>query len=137
MALRASLTALEGAPRIGPVPSATSHIEWALRASESLGLDLYPWQQFALNESLACKEDGSLKYREVAIVASRQNGKTQILRPRIIAAMDAAEDKSAKSIEIGGKLIADMKQHCQGVHIMAIGWEAEVPAILAAAGVRA
>jgi 5,10-methylenetetrahydrofolate reductase len=53
----------------------------------------------------------------------------------IIAAMDAAEDKSAKSIEIGGKLIADMKQHCQGVHIMAIGWENRIPAILDAAGI--
>jgi 5,10-methylenetetrahydrofolate reductase len=52
----------------------------------------------------------------------------------IIAAMDAAEDKSAKSIEIGGKLIAEMKKHCQGVHIMAIGWENRIPAILDAAG---
>jgi 5,10-methylenetetrahydrofolate reductase len=53
----------------------------------------------------------------------------------IIAAMDAAEDKSAKSIEIGGELIAGMKQHCQGVHIMAIGWESRIPAILDAAGI--
>ena len=44
--------------------------------------------------------------------------------------MDAAEDKSAKSIEIGGKLIAAMNQHCQGVHIMAIGWENRIPATL-------
>jgi 5,10-methylenetetrahydrofolate reductase len=29
-----------------------------------------------------------------------------------------------------------MKSLCAGVHIMAIGWEAEVPAILARAGVR-
>ena len=26
---------------------------------------------------------------------------------------------------------------CQGVHIMAIGWESEIPGILTAAGVRA
>ena len=47
--------------------------------------------------------------------------------------MDAAEDKSAKCIEIGGKLIAEMKKHCQGVHLMAIGWENRIPAILDAA----
>jgi hypothetical protein len=89
MALRAAVMGLEGAPRIGPVPSATSHIEWASRASERLGLEPYPWQSYVLNESLACKSDGTLKYREIAAIVARQNGKTEILRPRIVAGLDA------------------------------------------------
>ena len=34
------------------------------------------------------------------------------------------------------RVVREMRGICQGVHIMAIGWEAEVPQILAAAGVR-
>jgi len=41
-----------------------------------------------------------------------------------------------KGIELAAKVIAEMREVCQGVHIMAIGLEAEVPQILRAAGVR-
>jgi len=53
----------------------------------------------------------------------------------VIAELDAAEDKAAKSVEIAGRVIAAVKPLCQGVHIMAIGWESRIPAILQAAGV--
>jgi methylenetetrahydrofolate reductase (NADPH) len=53
----------------------------------------------------------------------------------LIDEMDAAEDKSAKSIEIAGRIISEIKGMCQGVHLMAIGWESRIPAILAAAGI--
>ena len=53
----------------------------------------------------------------------------------LIGEMDAAEDKSAKSIEIGGRVISAIKGKCQGVHIMAIGWESRIPAMLQAAGI--
>jgi 5,10-methylenetetrahydrofolate reductase len=52
----------------------------------------------------------------------------------LIEEMDAAENKRQKSIEIAARLISDMKDLCQGVHIMAIGWEKMVPAVLDAAG---
>ena len=52
----------------------------------------------------------------------------------LIEEMDAAENKRQKSIEIAARLINDMKDLCQGVHIMAIGWEKLVPAILDAGG---
>jgi 5,10-methylenetetrahydrofolate reductase len=52
----------------------------------------------------------------------------------IIAELDAADDKPARSIEIGGRIIRDLREVCQGVHVMAIGWEARIPAILSAAG---
>ncbi len=52
----------------------------------------------------------------------------------LIAEMDKAEDRVGKSIEIAAGLINEMKDMCQGVHIMPIGWEKRVPAVLDAAG---
>jgi len=52
----------------------------------------------------------------------------------LIDEIDKAEDKAKKGIEIAARLINDMKGMCQGAHIMAIGLEHRVPAILDAAG---
>lgn len=52
----------------------------------------------------------------------------------LIDEMDEAEDRVQKSIEIAARLIREMKDLCQGVHIMPIGWEKRVPAVLEAAG---
>ncbi|MFH0913958.1 MAG: methylenetetrahydrofolate reductase [Chloroflexota bacterium] len=54
----------------------------------------------------------------------------------LIAEMEktAAPDRPKKSIEIAARLINEMKPMCQGVHIMAIGWEKKVPEVLEAAG---
>ncbi|MBA7666446.1 hypothetical protein ES703_74527 [subsurface metagenome] len=52
----------------------------------------------------------------------------------LIEEMDKAEDKAEKSVEIAARLINEMKNMCQGIHIMAVGWESKVPAILDAAG---
>ncbi|MBM3143230.1 MAG: 5,10-methylenetetrahydrofolate reductase [Chloroflexi bacterium] len=51
----------------------------------------------------------------------------------LIAEMDQAENKLQKGIEIAARLINEMKNMCQGTHIMAIGLESKVPAILDAA----
>jgi methylenetetrahydrofolate reductase (NADPH) len=48
----------------------------------------------------------------------------------LIDEMGKAEDKTAKGLEITARLIKDLKDLCQGVHIMAIGWEKKVPEIL-------
>jgi 5,10-methylenetetrahydrofolate reductase len=48
----------------------------------------------------------------------------------LIAEMDQAENKLQKGIEIAARLINEMKDMCQGTHIMAIGLESKVPAIL-------
>ncbi len=37
-------------------------------------------------------------------------------------------------VEISARLIKECKDYCQGVHIMALGWESKVPDILAQAG---
>lgn len=52
----------------------------------------------------------------------------------LIEEMENAEKKADKGIEIAGRLIKDMMDMCQGVHIMAIGMENKVPAVLNAAG---
>lgn len=53
----------------------------------------------------------------------------------LIEEMDKAENKRQKSIEIAARLIKDLKHLCHGVHIMPIGWEKQVPAVLDAAGI--
>ena len=55
----------------------------------------------------------------------------------IIDEMESAEDKSATSIHITARLIREMRGMCNGTHIMAIGWESRIPAILDAAGIIA
>ncbi|MBA7603766.1 Bifunctional homocysteine S-methyltransferase/5,10-methylenetetrahydrofolate reductase [subsurface metagenome] len=52
----------------------------------------------------------------------------------LIEEMDQAENRAQKSVEIAARLIKEMKPMCQGVHIMAIGWEKKVPEVLDAAG---
>ena len=52
----------------------------------------------------------------------------------LIDEMEKAENRVQKGIEIAVRLIKEMKPLCQGVHIMAIGWEKKVPEILDAAG---
>ncbi len=52
----------------------------------------------------------------------------------LIDKMAKAEDRTATGIEIAANLIKQLKSICHGVHIMAIGWERKVPAVLDAAG---
>jgi 5,10-methylenetetrahydrofolate reductase len=52
----------------------------------------------------------------------------------LIEKMTAAEDKTKMGIEIAAGLVKELKGMCQGVHIMAIGWEKKVPLVLEAAG---
>lgn len=53
----------------------------------------------------------------------------------LIAELASAADKRAKAIEIAARTIRRVKDRCQGIHIMAIGWEEVIPEILAAADV--
>jgi 5,10-methylenetetrahydrofolate reductase len=52
----------------------------------------------------------------------------------LLEEMDAASNKSEKSIEIAGRIIKELRGMAGGTHIMAIGWENRIPAILKAAG---
>lgn len=46
----------------------------------------------------------------------------------------AKEDREKVGLEMAANLIKKMKPMCQGVHIMAIGWEKKVPQIMQMAG---
>ncbi len=52
----------------------------------------------------------------------------------LINRMSEAEDRTQTGIEIAANLMKELKGLCQGVHLMAIGWEKKVPTILEAAG---
>ena len=52
----------------------------------------------------------------------------------LITEMEEAPSKPQKSIEIAARIIKETKDMCQGVHLMPIGWEKRVPAVLDAAG---
>jgi methylenetetrahydrofolate reductase (NADPH) len=52
----------------------------------------------------------------------------------LISRMEETDDKVAASISIASELARGMKQLCQGVHIMALGWEKWVPDVLDEAG---
>lgn len=83
--------ALESLPRVGVALSPTDHYSEAYRASQSLGLHLRPWQEYALRVMTAVDEDDKWRYQEVALVAARQNGKTKILLPRVVMGLERGE----------------------------------------------
>jgi methylenetetrahydrofolate reductase (NADPH) len=54
----------------------------------------------------------------------------------LIDEMDATDDKNAKAIEIGARLVSQLRKSAGGVHMMGIGWENRIPPILEAAGLE-
>jgi methylenetetrahydrofolate reductase (NADPH) len=62
-----------------------------------------------------------------------------VVPPDMLEAMEQAAKAGStreKGIELAARVVREMRGICQGVHVMAIGWEAEVPEILRVAGVR-
>lgn len=62
-----------------------------------------------------------------------------VVPPDMLESMDQAARRGAareQGIELAAGVIRELRGLCQGVHVMAIGWEAEVAEILQAAGVR-
>jgi methylenetetrahydrofolate reductase (NADPH) len=53
---------------------------------------------------------------------------------REMAGVDKAQ-RAEKSVEIAARLIRELKDLCQGIHIMALGWEHHIPAVLEEAGI--
>ena len=53
----------------------------------------------------------------------------------LIQEMKAAEDKVKASMNIAVRLIKGMKDLCDGVHIMPLGWESKIPPILDEVGI--
>ncbi len=54
----------------------------------------------------------------------------------LIAELEDAPDKAEKSIDIAARIIGKIAPMCQGLHIMPLGWEDKIPALLDTASVR-
>ena len=54
----------------------------------------------------------------------------------IIQELENAVPPAETSVEIAARIIAEIKEMCGGVHMIAMGWESRVPGILEAAGIR-
>ncbi len=54
----------------------------------------------------------------------------------VIRDLDEAEGRPEKSVEVAARVIEQIKPLCQGIHIMAIGWESRIPEVLRAAGIK-
>ncbi len=54
----------------------------------------------------------------------------------LIRRIDNAKDRRKVSIEIAAGIASEVRDMCQGLHVMAIGWEDIIPEILNAAGVK-
>ena len=61
------------------------------------------------------------------------------LSDELIAELQADKEKTKAGItgvEIAARIIRECKPYCQGVHIMSLGWESKVPALLEQAGLK-
>ena len=57
-----------------------------------------------------------------------------IVPDAMIEELDNAENRAATSVAMTGKLVSEVAPMCKGVHVMAIGWEHRIPAVMDAAG---
>ena len=68
----------------------------------------------------------------------REEGLNIIHLPKTIEELKADKEKTKAGItgvEIAARIIKECKPYCQGVHIMALGWESKIPALLDQAGI--
>lgn len=74
---------------------------------------------------------GVIPLKSVGMAKYMNNNVAGVFVPEnLIEEMRNAENKAAKGLEMAAQLITDLKGLCQGVHVMAIGWEKKVPELL-------
>ena len=66
-----------------------------------------------------------------------QNIPGVLVPDHLIAEMDSANDKAQAGIQIAARIIREARDICDGVHIMAIGWERYIPQVLEMSGTPA
>ena len=77
-------------PRIAPPQPAHSQLDLYTKTAKKAGIELRSWQSVAGRYLTATGADGWL-FREVAIIVGRQNGKTELLVPRILMDLRAGK----------------------------------------------
>ena len=82
-------------PRIMSIPlKGKSRGEEFAEFAEKCGYPLFPWQKFIANDFLTVDNDGSFKRKTVAVILSRQNGKTMLIALRILFGLFVLEEMS-------------------------------------------
>ena len=66
-----------------------------------------------------------------------QNIPGVLVPDHLIAELDDAQDKAQAGIQIAARIIREARDICDGVHIMAIGWERYIPQVLELSGTPA
>jgi 5,10-methylenetetrahydrofolate reductase len=54
----------------------------------------------------------------------------------ILREIEASPDEAERSIGISGRILSELRQVAQGLHVIAVGWESRIPRILEQAGVE-
>ena len=75
------------------------------------------------------------RQKKILEIINRENIETQ---NQLIEALAADKDRAKAGItgvEIAARVIRECRSWCQGVHIMALGWESKIPALLEQAGI--
>ncbi len=58
-----------------------------------------------------------------------------VVPDELIEEMEGSDDRVRTGVEIAGRIVREVASMCNGVHIMAIGWENRIPDVLDLAGV--
>ena len=83
----------ETSPRIGTARTGRETLgREALELAVLAGLDPRPFQELILDRALEIKSDGSWAYETIGIEIARQNGKTGVLKMRILAGLYLFDD---------------------------------------------
>lgn len=86
--------------------------------AEQLGEPLMPWQELVVNESMKLKDDGRWAFPQVGVLVARQQGKSHLMRLRIIWGLVSGEKlqilsahKLAVSLEHFNQVVDTIEQH--------------------------
>lgn len=74
-------------PRLGskPLKRFATKAEEVFEFAEALGITLMPWQRYVLTEGLRVDKDGQFIRRTVGVLVARQQGKSSLMRLRLLA----------------------------------------------------
>ena len=69
----------------------------------------------------------------VTAVPMRAVAQEELVQEKMLEELKADKEKTKAGItgvEIAARIIKECKPYCQGVHIMALGWESKIPDLL-------
>ncbi len=147
--------ALDGAPRLFPGavvnPGAANLDEEIVRLEEKLDAGARFFQTQAVYEPAAFERfvrrvegmgapllAGIIPLKSARMAAWMNEHVPGIEVPEaVVREIESAPDRTAAALEIAARTLRAVHPMCAGVHVMAIGWERHIPALLDAAGLDA